>query len=105
MELTSSVWLFRLAELILAWMWEALLLSVTTERLELRESDLLLPIMAFLLPAELPLELTRLELTRLFWLKKYLTPNICRIWLNIKYNIGEKINQMLCFCSIIVASF
>ena len=69
MELTSSVWLFRLAELILAWMCEALLLSVTTERLELRESDLLLPTMAFLLPAELPLELTRLELTRLFWLK------------------------------------
>ena len=69
MELTSSVWLFLLAELILAWMWEALLLRLTTVMLEFSESDLLLPNIAFLLPAELPLELTRLELTRVFWLK------------------------------------
>ena len=69
MELTSSVWLFLLAELILAWMCEALLLRLTTVMLELSESDLLLPSIAFLLPAELPLELTRLELTRVFWLK------------------------------------
>ena len=69
MELTSSVWLFLLAELILAWMCEALLLRLTTVMLELSESDLLLPNIAFLLPAELPLELTRLELTRVFWLK------------------------------------
>ena len=69
MELTSSVWLFLLAELILAWMCEALLLRLTTVMLEFSESDLLLPNIAFLLPAELPLELTRLELTRVFWLK------------------------------------
>ena len=66
MELTSSAWFFLLAELILAWMWEDLLFRLTTVRLELSESDLLLPTMAFLLPAELPLELTRLEFTRLF---------------------------------------
>ena len=43
MELTSSVWFFLLAELILAWMWADLLLRETTVMLELRESDLLLP--------------------------------------------------------------
>ena len=76
MELTSSVWFFLLAELILAWMCEALLLRLTTVMLELSESDLLLPSMAFLLPAELPLELTRLELTRPFWLRKYFNQKI-----------------------------
>ena len=40
MELTSSVWLFLLAELILAWRCEALFFRVTTVMLELRESDL-----------------------------------------------------------------
>ena len=40
MELTSSVWFFLLAELILAWRWEALFFKVTTVMLELRKSDL-----------------------------------------------------------------
>ena len=80
MELTSSVWFFLLAELILAWMWADLLLRETTVMLELRESDLLLPTTGFRLPAELPLELTRLELTRVFWLKqKYFNKNVRNI--------------------------